>query len=531
YNFVNQTYTDESGTFEMQRPAGEYQVVVLAEGRDEYTSETKTVSADQTNLLALILPEPARLAYQCTGQDREGGQTGALPCKISLQAGNDADMHASVNKDFLTFGASGQGEFILSPGDWTVTLSHGWEYSIHRQNISVLAGETVQVSGMLQHQVDTSGFIAADLHTHCTRSVDSTFDVKDKIASNICEGLDVVILTDHDCQTDFTPYIQQLKQELSFDLDEWIRIVTGNEVSPMFAHSTIFPLPTHPTGWIFWQIPWTLYEDGVFVRTLEYPEIWPRARELGAAVINVAHPLESSGYFAYLGFDPPETIPRMDSLDPEKFSSDFDTIELLNSDAVDDMLYQILPMWNAMNNQGFFRTAVGVSDAHQRDAEAGFGRTMVASSADDPININLSEIWTNLKQRRAMVAGGIFVRISIGQGTVGDLVSASGTFDVHITVEAADWVPIEEAILIANGETIQTITLEQPGVVDAQHPAVRFDGQLSVSPQSDTWYAVATYGPAADKMDPVFRGCRAVGLTNAVQVDVDGNGQFDPIDK
>jgi carboxypeptidase family protein len=531
YRTVNQAYSDQSGTFEMQIPAGEYQVSVHAQGRDEHTSVTKTVSAEQTSLLELILPEPARLAYQCTGQDRQGGDTGALPCKISLQAGHDADMHASVNMNLLTFGASGQGEFILSLGDWTVTLSHGWEYSIHRQNISVAAGETVQVSGILQHQVDTSGFIGADLHNHCTRSVDSTFEIKDKIASNICEGLDVVILTDHDCQADFTPYIQQLKQELDFDLDNWTRFVTGNEVSPMYAHSTVFPLPTHPSGWIFWQIPWTLYEDGVFVRTLEYPEIISRARELGAEVINFAHPLANSGYFSYLGFDPPETIPRMDSLDPSKFSPDFDTLEVLNSSAVNDMLTKILPMWNSMNNQGFFRTAVGVSDAHHRSDEAGFGRTMVASSADDPINIDLSEIWTNLKQRRAMVAGGIFVRISIGEGTVGDLVSASGTFDVNVKVEAADWVPVEEAILIANGETVQTINLEQPGVVDAQHPAVRFDDQISVSPQVDTWYAVAAYGPANDELDPVFRGSRAVGLTNAVQVDVDGNGQFDPIDK
>lgn len=50
--------------------------------------------------------------------------------------------------------------------------------------------------------------------------------------------------------------------------------------------------------------------------------------------------------------------------------------------------------WSSFNNQGLFKTAIGVSDSHSRGTEAGFGRTMVA--------------------------GGIFVRIRIGEATAGD---------------------------------------------------------------------------------------------------------------
>ena len=83
------------------------------------------------------------------------------------------------------------------------------------------------------------------------------------------------------------------------------------------------------------------------------------------------------------------------------------------------MLEKVLPICNRMNSQGVFKTAIGVSDSHGRGTEAGFGRTLVASSADEPESIDLDEIWTNLKNRRAMVGGGIFVRIRIGEATVG----------------------------------------------------------------------------------------------------------------
>jgi hypothetical protein len=120
------------------------------------------------------------------------------------------------------------------------------------------------------------------------------------------------------------------------------------------------------------------------------------------------------------------------------------------------------------------------------------------------------------------------VTIQIKDGTVGDLVTATPPFDVHLHVEAADWITAEQVILVANGETIATLPLQQPGQVDPAHPAVRFDGNVSVTPTADTWYAAVATGPQNERLDPVFRGCRAVGMTNAVRVDVDGNGQFDP---
>ncbi len=530
-NLVGQTYTDEQGAFEMELPAGEYRISVSAEGDRIFQSDVVGLTPGQTGALDAVLPRPALLHYRCDGRDREGSQTGPLPCKITLQAGHDADMLAPVSTGLIHYGVAGEGEYVIPAGDWTVTLSRGWEYTIHRENVSARAGQLSEVAGVLQRQVDTTGFVACDFHSHCTRSIDSIYAMEDKLGSNICEGVELLVGTDHDAQVDYAPVLREMEQRLSVDTGSLIRTVVGNEISALYGHCTVFPLPAHPTGRVYWQFPYTLYEDGVFVRQLEYPEIWPRARETGARIINVAHPVTFAPYLRHVGFDPPEVIPRLEDLDPELFSTDFDTIELLNG--LDDdhvMLELVLPIWCSFNNQGLFKTAIGVSDSHSRGTEAGFGRTMVASLADTPADIDLDEIWTNLKNRRAMVGGGIFVRIRIGEATVGDLVTAGGSLDVHLHVEAAEWVPVEQVALIANGETVETTFLKEPGQVDPSHPAVRFDGTLAVNPTRDTWYAAVATGAEADRLDPVFVGYRPVGMTNAIQVDVDGNGRFDPPD-
>ena len=523
-DFVNQTFADGEGRFHISLPAGSYRLTASAPGR-ETLEATVEVQAGQTSTINFDFPAPARLKVSC-GEDPGGGK---LPCKLSLQSGLAATMDAPVRTDLISFFPSGEGEVIVPVGDWTATLSRGWEYNIHRESFSIEAGKSYSINAKLHRQVDTSGYIAADLHNHSTRSADSDFEIKDKIASNACEGVELVILTDHDCQSDFSPQLQEMIAELNFDFSAWMRLVTGNEVSPMYAHHTAFPLPSHPTGWIYWQVPWTLYEDGRFVRYLEYPEILPRDRELGARVINIAHPLAESGYFAYLGFDPPNTIPRLSELDPAKFSADFDTIELLNGKGVDAMLGKNLQLWSSLNNQGLLRCASGVSDTHSRTGEAGFGRTMVASSTDDPAKMNLDEIWRNLKERRALVGAGVFVTLEIdGKGPGEMAIASGGKVTARVRVQAADWVPVQEVYLMLNGEARPALALSGPGELDASQPALRLDESIELTLDKDAWVAAVAYGPPEATLNPVFRGARPAGATNAVLVDVDGNGRFDP---
>jgi hypothetical protein len=94
-------------------------------------------------------------------------------------------------------------------------------------------------------------------------------------------------------------------------------------------------------------------------------------------------------------------------------------------------------------------------------------------------------------------------------------------------VQAADWVPVDKLELLANGQVIATLELAEAGIVDVGHPAVRLDETFEHQPTVDTWYAAVAYGLESDRLDPVFCGDRPVGMTNAIRVDVDGNGAFD----
>jgi hypothetical protein len=322
--------------------------------------------------------------------------------------------------------------------------------------------------------------------------------------------------------------LQALSVADQTEIHRWLRTVVGNEVSPLYGHMTAFPLPVHPTGWIFWQIPWTEYLDGRFVRSLEFPELFATARQMGAQIINVAHPTTAAAWFHHLGIDPQQPLPAIADLPQDKWSADFDTLELLNGKDVDVMIEQILPLWSQFNNQGLFKTASGVSDSHGHSGEAGFGRTMVRASTDAPDALDLSEIWTNLRAGRALVGGGIFVTIQVDGAGPGELVSQASPIQVWLRVEAADWVPVDRVDLIANGQVVASEPLAAPGALDPDHPAVRFDGSLSIEAQLDTWFAALALGPEGSRLDPVFRGARPVGLTNAVRVDVDGDGLFNP---
>ncbi len=525
---VDQAYADANGDFELELPAGEYRLEAISPGRDPVLGDALSVTAGQTVDAQLTVPAPAVLAWACTGRERDGTDLGPMPCKVSLQAGPDAPLSAPVATDYLTFSASGASELVAPAGQWTVTLSRGWEYGIVRHEVVLQPGQRVEVEAELDHQVDTDGWIAADLHNHSTRSADSEFELLDKLRANVAEGLELMVATDHDCQADFGPWLDRLAQMENTDLHRFLRTVVGNEISPLYGHMTAFPLPTHPTGWIYWQVPWVLYEDGQFSRSLEFPELWVRIRELGAEVINVCHPTRSSGWFSYLGFEPPEVMPALDELDPARWGTGFDTMEMLNSKSTGVMLDELVQLWAHLNNQGLFKTAVGVSDSHGRTSEVGFGRTMVAVSDDHPATLDLDEVWTSLKAGHALVGGGLMVTIHIGQAGPGDLVSADSPVVVNLRVEAADWVEVDQVALWANGEVIATEPLSPPGQLDPERPALRYDGLIQVDLEADTWFAAVATGPANARLDPVVRNARPVGMTNAVRVDIDGDGQFTP---
>ncbi len=525
---VSQTFAGEDGSYRFRLPPGEYTIEARAGALPAKTAGPVTVSAGESATLDVELDLPARLPVHCVEVDPVSGEEmSPRPCALSLQEGLDAPASQRALSQYLTYAWNGAAELRLPAGQYTLTASCGFDYSLHRESLTLGAGEERTIRVRLVRERDTAGYLAMDLHGHSGRSVETHFPLTDKIAANIAAGIQVLVHTDHDCQVDSRAFLEGMARQAGVDLSGRIRVITGIEVSPTYAHFTTFGVPTHATGWASWMIPYATYLDGLFEKTLEFPALFARARELGAAVINVAHPVGDKGYFSHLGFDPPGTVPRLADLPPEKWDPAFDTLEVLNSRAVDRMLEHNLPLWMALNNQGFFRTAVGVSDSHTRDDPPGFGRTLVAV-AKSLREVQAQEIFEALKAGHATLDGGILVEIAIGEARPGDLVTRAGGLSLHLRVQAASWVPARRVDVLANGQVVASRPLPAAGVLDAAHPALRLEEDLPFAPAADTWYAAVAVSDPADALNPAFPGCRPVGLTNAIRVDADGDGRFTP---
>ena len=133
-----------------------------------------------------------------------------------------------------------------------VYASRGLEYTIDSQSITVGSGGTTNVSLSVKRVVDTRGYVSADFHIHSGKSFDSSLPLTDRVASFAAEGVEVMVSTDHDYITDYTPIIDNL--ELGAELNS----IVGNELTGGI------PVPADPT------------QDGtVFPEGIGHWNAWP----------------------------------------------------------------------------------------------------------------------------------------------------------------------------------------------------------------------------------------------------------------
>ena len=105
---------------------------------------------------------------------------------------------------------------------------------------------------------------------------------------------------------------------------------------------------------------------------------------------------------------------------------------------------------------------------------------------------------------------------------LGGRVMADGNGDVlfHATIEAPTWMTLTEARLWENGVVIDVFDL-----TGAADPVVRFDDDLTVAPDADAWYALEVVGTGS--LSPIGSGS-PYALTNGIEVDADGDGDWTP---
>ncbi len=536
-SFEGQAITGSDGRFSARLPAGEYTAWPTAEGRGEHVKvpwlplelgEGRpagdgvefSVSGGEEVDIDLAVGPVGRV--KLTVEDEDGRP---IPAKVSFiheDDGADTTERAvfgetrpfsehGFRKVFWT--ADGKIDGEIRPGTYTAVASRGPTYEIDvHESVKVNAkGEPLELSFVLAESVDTWGKTSFDGHQHAAPSPDGGLTMAERVITNVSEGLDAFISTDHDKVVDFRPMVEAL------DLESTILAIPGTEVSTtLLGHHNTWPMKPDPSlpnmgSPIWWGLPG---EDPMTI-----DEIYVDAAERGARVLQVNHGLSSTGMFAIADYD----LETGEVGRPHAWSDNFNAMEVYNGQRRSHR-YDLVPIWLSLINEGMRIAPTAVSDSHNRIPEPGSGRTWVLTGEDNPSYVDADMLADGVLNLRTVASTGPFIRFTTECGAgLGELVGMQDSVNFEIEVQAPAWMKLARVELIANGE-VEGVW--EKGDEGWQEGSVRFSKTITVQPERDTWYAVQV--DSDEEMMPVYPGLVPWALTSPIFLDVDGSGGFNP---
>ncbi|MFH1463109.1 MAG: CehA/McbA family metallohydrolase [Pseudomonadota bacterium] len=537
------------GSFGGDLPVGRYTLLAHAKGHPDGQPVEVEIREGKQLSVSLDLPMAGHAEFEVVD---EVGRP--IPAKVTVFPAEGA---ASTRNPVLGDGyqAGGNVDQVyysgapvsvdLPVGSYYAVASRGPEYDLDTSPTFMVSDhDTARIQLQVARTVDTTGWIAADLHVHCESSFDAGTTMPARIRSMAAEGVEYFPATDHDFLTDYRPTLESL------GLEEWVQVETGVEVSPMEMGHTI--------GFPQWD-DYLLEAHGAFEWTgMEPQDIFDNLRASGPdaldPVVIVAHPHDGIlGYFDQFGLNPYEDDDGDVKIDrpmlsltnpllaPDNFSLDFEVLEVFNSyrtelirsptqreasdwaagheisvfqwdqrtmeeqqaliDGDTTLAYGIkgqVDTWFTLLNLGYRHTAVGSSDSHYPSSTpSGQPRTWLACDTDNPAYVDTAAVLDALRGHRAVASYGPFVRFEADGQPIGSEIVASGDVEISIQVSSPAWFQVDHVELYENGTLIQEIPVQR-----AHAGGVNLDTTLTVSPSEDSWYVVIASG--FDDLDPVY---------------------------
>jgi hypothetical protein len=496
-----QSLTD--GAYAQVLPPGDYLVSSEAVDRSGPQRLEVKLAAGAATTLDVILTKPGSLRYQVD----EGGR--ASPAKLTFfglgQTRTPTLGHADHSPgENVVLTASGRGTLPLPPGRYRVFASRGPTFTLDEKEIEVTPDAPAQVSFKLARAVELPGLVCADPHQHAAPSADSGVEVADRVRSNLAEGLDVEIATDHNqISGDYAEALGTLEAARP------LLLLTGDELTREGAgHFNAWPIrfdDNKPHG------------GAPPVRGKSVRELLAEAHAPDR-VVAVNHPRAGTiGYFNLIGFDP--RSPQL----PRGWEGGFDAVEVFTGkdpSKSDDPIAD----WMALTNRGLIYTAVGGSDSHLIwGQEVGYPRTCVFLDGAPSATALVAAIRG---RREALVTNGPFVTVSIGGKGMGQIVAAPrGKVRLDVEVRAAPWVDARKLEIFVNGER-RGKAIDIP----SSHAPLRYQAGHELKIDHDAAVVVIVRGEAS--LEPVVsrpEGAAAptpLAITNPIFVDRDGDGRF-----
>ncbi len=521
-------HPDRSGALVGEIPPGKYQLRYLRGGGrgPRGVPQAIEVLANHESAATVEVTAPGRVRAQCKEHPPGEKEDKTVPCKATFEGvGIDSPNFgpgsaAGPAKDQVT-SADGSIDVPLSPGKYRVSLSRGPEYALQSFEIDVKPNETAEACEprakcFLRRVVDTSGWLACDFHQHTMLGVDAAVTTGDRVVSNVVEGVEVAVASEHNVIADLEPLVREMG--LASRLVEIVgdELTTDASKKP-WGHANAFPLVIHPD----------LARGGaLMVRDRSAKDLFAEIRKSDPnAVIQINHPRSgTTGYFDLLAFDRQTGT----SVDPQ-YDPRFDAIEVWNGRNVagrSAVLTDVLALLHTSHPV----TITGNTDTHGIVGhEAGYPRTYVKVAQDDALDAwtdsRTQDIVHTLREsRQVVVTNGPFMKVTAGTAGIGGIVKAQGgKLAVVVTVESAPWIEVTHlAVMRASGTTVTKDVTPRANALGALVATARFE----LTFDKDDAFIVTASGDKT--LEPVLSGDAAeikpFAMSGAIWVDVDGDG-------
>ncbi len=507
-------------------PPGRYQVSFEGAGRHGLAEVPVTI--EQGQVASVTVPVSEGGALKIALQERAAGALRASPGKVQI-----LDETSGKRAALPLLITDGRAELALAPGKYRLIASRGPEFSIAEQLVTVEGGKAAEVALTIEHVVDTRGFLACDLHQHSAPSADSGVSMAERVASNVAEGVECAVGSEHNVIVDFAPVVEKL------GVGAFFRSIIGDELTSdasrePFGHVNAFPLPFDPSDARGGAIP---VRDRTAKQAFDAILAVP-----GEHVIQINHPrLGRYGYLDQLQFDPATGVGRAPSYDGR-----FDAIEVWSGRHVKERDRVLGDLW-ALLRTGHPVTPTANTDTHGVvDQEAGYPRTWVRVPDDDPAHFDPAALIDGLRRRRDVILGnGPFVTARVGEIEQGGLVSLGPKpLELRIHVERAPWMDVSELVLLVDGVARAPIALHgQPSATGSlvddlrlrvvrtgkKKGATAAKGEAAAPLEigADTFLTVVVQGKKP--LVPVLSGDPAeilpFAMTAPIWLDADGDGK------
>jgi len=551
------------GAYRLALAPGRYALVAVDEGRNRGAPVSVTVTDGGMVTAAPTVGQSATLVLDLHAVERDG-MTVRAPMKVSLRGmaaeapdpglGDLEGERESYGLHRAIYSLGGTERVAVKPGRYRAIVSRGEEYDSVESELTLTAGEDATLMATLRRVLDTPGQVSGDFHQHTVGSIDSGRSLCNRVLENTAEGLEYAATTDHDNVTDFGPCTREL------NLGRWFGSMMGNEISVVgTGHFNAYPLtinPADPTALIGAQYWADQTAQQIFTRV--------RA-EAGNPLLHLSHPRSNNlkGYFSTIGLNPLTGAGSTPAGAVIPVATGWEALEV-NTEvgeprdylASNDAALRALAMRNApavptmQDWFGFLRRgehpcALGNSDTHERNGGSGWPHNLLRVNEDAPERVTQAMVTDAIRAQRVVVAAGLVLQVRVnGEARMGwrEVVrpGSDGTVPLEITLQAPPWVTARDLVVFENGRPLaltrvagqdaftaavattatETFLQELGDASPGRSGVVRWRATVRARPSRDSFYVVLARGGS---LAPIGSGS-ALGYTNPVYVDVDGNG-------